>query len=302
MTEQPNESGGKKKKKALGRGLDALLGGPDFAAASTTEAAAFAKIPLSEIRPNPDQARRSFAKESLEGLAQSIKSSGILQPLVVRRTERGYELIAGERRLRAAKLAGLTDAPCVISDGEESGRLAASLIENLQREDLNPIEAAEGISAMIRKLRITHQEAADALGMSRPALTNALRLLDLPGGAIELVRAGELSAGAARALLTLPKEHISKAAAHCASNALSVRQVEEYVRKILEDSARKKRASKDSASGKTAIELSARLTKHFGTKVVIRESKDGGSVVFKYYSNEDLERLLVALGVSEDPI
>ncbi len=306
ITEEPDKKASTGKKKALGRGLDALLGIQEKSAHDFDKtSAAFRLVLTDSIRPNPGQPRATFDAEAIESLAHSIKAQGLLQPLIVRKTDSGYELIAGERRLRAAKIAGLQKVPCIISDKEESGRLAASLIENLQREDLNPIEAAEGIRAMREKLRITQQEAADALGMSRPAVANLLRLLDLPDAALNLVRIGALSAGAARALLALPPEKIANAAIYCAENGLSVRQVEDYTRKIAADSdtdSGRKRRKTIPQNSKAAEHLSHKLTKYFGTKVIIKEAKEGGSIVLRYYSNEDLERLLEAFGMSEDPI
>lgn len=306
MPEEPNLASKPGKKKALGRGLDALLGGSPHTQPQAAGEAKYRIISISEISPNPDQARKQFPGESLDNLAQSIKTHGLIQPLVVRATSRGYELIAGERRLRAAKIAGLKELPCVISDKEESGRLAAALIENLQREDLNPIDSAEGIRAMRHKLNLTQQEAADALGMSRPAVANLLRLLELSEGVRELVKSGLLLSGSARALLSLKQEQIENAAKYCAENQMSVRQVEAYVRKLqfenTKESGKKEPEFKSDATDKLAEQISLRLTKHFGTKVSIKHGKDGGSIVLKYYSNEDLERLLEAFGLSEDPI
>jgi len=292
----------KRTKRALGQGLSALLEGSDERS--------IMHISIDKISPSPDQPRTLFPEESLHGLAASIKTQGLLQPLIVQRTLTGYELVAGERRLRAAKMAGFTSVPCIVSERDERGRIAASLIENLQREDLNPIELAIGIHTMQVRLKITQAEIAEELGMSRSNVANTLRLLDLPDKVRELVLNETLPAGAARALLSLPDGLIAQTALQVVNDGFSVRQVEVLVRKIL-DRADKQASSKTEDVRNADLEskknpyydaIAEELTKYFGTRTVLKQMKEGGTIVLRFYSDEDLERLLDIIGVGENPL
>ncbi len=214
MTEKKKNEREPKKKRALGRGLDALMTPPVSDTFPVSEphkehhadGLRVVSIPTRDIHPNPNQPRKFFDEDSLEGLAQSIKTQGVLQPLLVKKITSGYELIAGERRLRAAKIAKLSEIPCIVREIDGRGGLAASLVENLQREDLNPIELARGVREMQEKLNLTQQEVAIELGMSRPNIANTLRLLDLTASVQAMVEHGELTAGSARSLVILPAE------------------------------------------------------------------------------------------------
>ncbi|MEP0813842.1 MAG: ParB/RepB/Spo0J family partition protein [bacterium] len=321
MTETGKPGGDSlRKRKALGRGLEALLPSAPSAPTSTVESPASAApisanrgegsisyIDVEKIKPNPHQPRARFEEESLLRLAQSIKSRGLLQPLLVTRDSDGYTLVAGERRLRAAKLAGLSEVPCIVSEVPEGDRLTLALIENVQREDLNPMDLAEGLKAL-RDTNLTQQETADKIGLSRSAVANTLRLLELPRQVQDFVRSGELSSGAARALLALPEAAAVELAQKAVDYELSVRQVENAVRAMQATEAAGKKL-RETAFGETggAFEKRMRpmldsLEKRLGTKVTLKPLKEGGTITVRYYSDDDLNRLLDLFGVSDNPI
>ncbi len=275
------------KKGGLGRGLDALLVDNSIENISSSSAV---KLKLNEIEPNKNQPRKVFDDEALSELSASIEKHGIIQPLLVRPLPGGtYQLVAGERRWRAARMAGLTEAPVVIRELSDEDASALALIENLQREDLDPIEEAEGYRYLMDTFSITQEEAAQKVGKSRSAVANLMRLLSLPKDVLELVRAKTLSAGHARALLPLEDSAlITQFAKEIIEKGFSVRQTEKLVKDFLKpQKSTKKAAEKDKYI--TEVELS--LCESLGRKVSIKGSEKGGSITIEFFSKEDLEKL-----------
>ena len=221
------------KQRGLGRGLGALIG--DFQ--EEPESGAVTKLPLQKVEPNPDQPRRTFDEEELQALADSIAAHGVLQPLAVRASGGGfYQIIAGERRWRAARMAGLSEVPVVVLEADDRTVMELALVENLQRQDLNPMEEAEGYQRLMKEYGLTQEEAAARVGKSRPAVANALRLLLLPEEVRSLVEDGTISAGHARAILSLPAARLQKAAAQkIVALRLSVRQAEAMCKRMLQE-------------------------------------------------------------------
>ncbi|HXJ34952.1 MAG TPA: ParB/RepB/Spo0J family partition protein [Candidatus Eisenbacteria bacterium] len=284
-------------RKALGRGLEALLpGAPTEPAQPQTRD----RIPLAEIRPNPDQPRRHFEEAALESLAQSIRRRGLLQPLVVRRVDGGYELIAGERRLRAAQRAGLDVVPVVVREAGPQERLEIALIENLQREDLTPLEEAEAYRHLIEVYALTQDEVAQAVGKSRPAVANAIRLLSLPDAVKAQLEGGELSAGHARAVLSIDGQ----------------RDRIEFARELVADKATKGEAERRAQARRTREtrpgaptrrraedphwrSLAEELTRALGTRVRLHPRARGGTIEIEFYSEAELTRLVDRLRGAE---
>ncbi|HIZ62054.1 MAG TPA: ParB/RepB/Spo0J family partition protein [Candidatus Gemmiger avistercoris] len=286
----------KRKLGGLGKGLDSLFADlPD----TGDDAAGAATLPLREIEPDPEQPRKKFDEEALSGLAASIQENGLLQPIAVRpkRIGTGYLIIAGERRWRAARLAGLTEVPVLIKDVTDEQAAALALIENLQREDLDPIEVAEGCRQLIEKYGLTQETAAKRLGKSRSAVTNSLRLLGLPEDVRARVSDGTLSAGHAKVLLGLPEPGLIRAAAQeVAERGLNVRQTEALCKKL----ARPPRAPKPKPDAftrpKRAVEVEAALKEVTGSEVHV-DYKDGkGSLKIDFYSDEMLQKFVSLLG------
>jgi len=274
------------KPKGLGRGLDALLGGDE------PPREALATIETARIRPGRYQPRTRMDEQALAELAQSIRSQGLLQPLVVRPIERGYELIAGERRWRAAQMAGLTQVPVVVREVPDDAALVMALIENIQREDLNPMEEAAGVQRLIDEFKMTHEQAADAVGRSRSATSNLLRLLKLAKPVQELLLRGALEMGHARALLALDAARQIEAGTRIAAKRLSVRETEALVQSLLRAPTSRRRKKTDRDLARLEEELSERL----GTTVEIRAARKGhGQLVLHYSSLEHLEQLLKRL-------
>jgi len=273
--------------KGLGRGLDALLGGDEPPRESLRTLA------IGRIRPGRYQPRTRMDEQSLEELAQSIRSQGILQPLLVRPVERDrYELIAGERRWRAAQLAGLTEVPAVVREVPDGAALAMALIENIQREDLNPMEEAAGVQRLIDEFRMTHELAADAVGRSRSATTNLLRLLKLAKPVQEMLMLGKVEMGHARALLALDAARQIEAAMRIAARGLSVREAEALVQGLLRGHGTRRRTRGDRDVARLEEELSGRL----GTTVQIRAARKGrGKLIVHYSSLEQLDELIKKL-------
>ena len=275
------------RKAGLGRGLEALF--PVREEGRT----GFAVIPVELIRPNPSQPRSSLDQKALEGLTQSIVQVGVLQPVVVQPDpESGYVLVAGERRWRAAMTAGLTVIPAVIREEDEVSSLTEALIENIQREDLNPLDQAAGFRQLLEDFGLSHEQVAERVGKSRSAVTNTLRLLGLPASIQGMLARGELSAGHARALLSVEDtsyaEHIAQRAA---SEGWSVRQVEEAVRARVERGRGGRARSATLARPPAIIELEERLAERLGTPVRIEHRPDKGRVMIHYRSLDDLERI-----------
>ena len=285
-------------RKALGRGLEALISG-DTAAVATEglppNSPGVTELPVDAISPNPFQPRSRFDDASLRELADSIRSAGVLQPLLVRRMGPGdYQLVAGERRLRATQLAGLTKVPVIVKEFDDRAMLELALIENIQREDLNPIDEAKAYQALIDKVGLTHDQLSERVGKQRATITNALRLLTLPVEVMDMVSRGTLSAGHARALIGLENRGDQLAAArYVASKGFSVRRTESFVRRRQRAGASRPRG----VQNRVLTEWQTKLQQRFSTHVAIKSSRKGGKVEFEYYSQEDLERLLQAWGV-----
>ncbi|HEX4928700.1 MAG TPA: ParB/RepB/Spo0J family partition protein [Burkholderiales bacterium] len=274
------------KPKGLGRGLDALLGGDE------APREALATLPVSQIRPGRYQPRTRMDEQALAELAASIRTQGLMQPLLVRPLGGGrYELIAGERRWRAAQMAGLDQVPALVREVPDEAALAMALIENIQREDLNPIEEAAGIQRLVDEFRMTHEQAADAVGRSRSATTNLLRLLKLVKPVQEMVMQGKLDMGHARALLGLEGARQIEAAQLAAAKGLSVRETEALAQRLLRGPAPRRRRKVDRDLARLEEELAERL----GTTVEIRAAKKGGKLVVHYASLDHLEALLEKL-------
>ena len=285
-------------KRRLGRGLDALLSGPDDTAAPPESG--IAEIALDQIVRGRYQPRRIFTEESLNELAASIRAQGLMQPIVVRpRPQGGYELIAGERRWRAARIAGLDQIPAIVREVADDRASAMALIENIQRENLNPLEEARALDRLIREFEITHQQAADAVGRSRATVSNLLRLLELAPEVAELVDRRELEMGHARALLGLsPPRRQTEVAQLVVKKGLSVRETEALVRRLINppDKGGSSSAGSDSSSSADANirELEGRLSDTLGAKVAIEHSgKSGkGRLVVTYNSLDELDGIL----------
>jgi len=272
------------KQKGLGRGLDALLGGDE------APRDALAMLPVGRIRPGKYQPRTKMDPEALAELAASIKSQGLIQPLLVRRIERDrYELIAGERRWRAAQMAGLDEVPALVRDVSDEATLAMSLIENIQRENLNPMEEASGLQRLIDEFKMTHEQAADAVGRSRSAITNLLRLLKLAKPVQAMVMEGVLEMGHARAILALEGARQVEAAKRVAARGMSVRETEALVAKLVRGSVGRQRRKPDRDLARLEEETAERL----GTTVEIRPGRKGSGKLILHYSGLDhLEQLL----------
>ena len=288
-------------KKGLGKGLDALFVS-DFAenptsASSEPSGDGSLSVKITDIDPNKNQPRKLFFDDSLEELAESIRIHGILQPLALRRAEGGrYQIIAGERRFRAAKRAGLTEVPAVLVDADDRAVAELALIENLQREDLNPVEEAEGFKALIEEFSLTQEEAAERLGKSRSSLTNAMRLLSLSGEALALLREGKIERGHAKVILGLSdKAKQTEAANIVAERGLNVRQTEELVRRMNKSTLRAPEAASEVIEVDYIAALERDLTKSLGRKVKLSHGKKRGKLEIEYYGNDDLDLLIKAL-------
>ena len=278
-------------KKGLGKGLGALL--EDFGT-EAVETSAYRTLPIYKVEPNPNQPRQDFDPEELEALADSIRTHGIIQPLTVREMPNGYyQIIAGERRWRAARLAEVSEVPAVVMEADDKKVMELALIENLQRQDLNPVEEAMGYHSLMEEYGLTQEEAAKRVGKSRPAVANSLRLLGLCGPVLEMVRKGELTAGHARAVLTLKTEKLQmEAAKKIISLSLSVRQAETLCKNMAKEPAPKKEP--DFAVDYVA-ECEKNLSKALGRGVKIVNGKRKGRFELEFYGEEDLQNLLDAL-------
>lgn len=278
--------------KGLGKGLGALLG--DFSE-EPVESNGYKLLPLHRVEPNPDQPRHDFDEEELEALAESIRIHGVIQPLTVRETTSGYyQIIAGERRWRASRMAGLSEVPAIVVEADDKKATELALIENLQRQDLNSVEEALGYQSLISEYGLTQEEAAERVGKSRPAVANSLRLLSLTPEVLEMVRTGALSAGHARAVLTLKTEKKQiEAAKKIANLGLSVRQAE----LLCKNMAKEPKPEKEQEALKVdyVAECENSLSKHLGRGVKIVNGKRKGRFELEFYGQEDLQTLLDAL-------
>ena len=283
-----------KPNKGLGRGLDALLSGGKEQGNDMLR-----ELKVGQLKPGKYQPRSRMDEESLKELAASIKTQGIMQPILARELVNGnYEIIAGERRWRAAQLAGLTMVPVLIRSVPDNAALAMALIENIQREDLNPLEEAIGIQRLIDEFKMTHQEAADAVGRSRSAASNLLRLLKLPQAVQEMLMGGSLDMGHARALLTLDGAQQVLLANKIVIDGLSVREAERLVQQQGEPAAVKESGNKklEKHTNRDTLKLQEEMSEHLGARVEIKpNSKGGGKLIIEYSSNDHLEAFLGGL-------
>ena len=278
--------------KGLGKGLGALLG--DFNDEPVYEKSPYQLLPIYKVEPNPDQPRQDFDEEELQALADSISVHGVLQPLTVRELNSGYyQIIAGERRWRAARLANLSEVPAVIIEADDKKAMELALIENLQRQDLNPVEEALGYQSLINEYGLTQEETATQVGKSRPAVANALRLLGLCPEVLERLRRNELSAGHARAILTLKsdKKQMETAQKICALG-LSVRQAELLCKNMSREPAPEKEVT---LAVDYVAECEKSLSKHLGRGVKIVNGKRKGRFELEFYGQDDLQTLIDAL-------
>ncbi len=280
------------KSRGLGRGLEALLGGDDDAAPA---AQALSSVPTSALQPGKYQPRTHMDERSLGELAASIKSQGLMQPILVRPLpQHRYEIIAGERRWRAAGMAGLVEVPIMVRDVPDQAALAMALIENIQREDLNPLEEASGIERLVNEFKLTHEEAAAAVGRSRAAVSNLLRLLKLPAAIQNLVFSGALDMGHARALLALDGAQQLGLASKVAAQGLSVRETEQLVHDILHPQLKKPRAR--AHVSRDIQRLEEDLAGKLGTAVELKPGKkNSGKLVIDYMSFDHLDELIAKL-------
>lgn len=272
--------------KRLGKGLEALLG--DFDEKSEE----VVMIPIDECRTNPYQPRKTFDADALEELKVSIQEYGIIQPLIVRKSIKGYEIVAGERRFRAAKLAGFDEVPAIVKDYDDAKMMEIALLENLQREDLTVIEEAMAYKSLIEELKLTQEELSQKIGKSRSHISNTIRLLSLPDHVITFVNNGQLSMGHARALLGLKnKEDLNQLVKKIIKEQLNVRQVERLVSELNE----KKPKKKKKRTVKKDIFLLRQeeiLREHLGTNVKIEKNKNKGKIEIEFYSDDELEKII----------
>ncbi len=286
------------KKKKLGKGLDAIFGGDITTLISdienNTPAFTQEKILLAEIRPNPYQPRKVFNEEAMNELASSIKEHGIFQPVILKRAIQGYEIVAGERRCRAAKMAGLEEVPAIIVDFTDQQMMEIALLENIQREDLNAIEEAQAYAMMMEKLQLTQAELAKRIGKSRTYITNTLRLLNLPEKIQQYVLSGQLTMGHARPLITLDKEKALTLAKRIIDENLTVRDVENIVKGFELQQARKNKPKPE--KNKEFVYVEGLLRKKYRTRVKVDEK----TITIKYTDTKDLNRLLELMGVIEE--
>ena len=277
--------------KGLGKGLGALLG--DFTE-EPAQSSGYRILPIYKVEPNPDQPRQDFDEEELQALADSIAVHGVIQPLTVRELPSGYyQIIAGERRWRAARLANLSDVPAVVMEADDKKAMELALIENLQRQDLNPVEEALGYQSLIEEYGMTQEEAARQVGKSRPAVANALRLLGLCPEVLEQLRCGALSAGHARAIISLKSEKKQQEAARkITALSLSVRQAETLCKNMAKEPAPEK---PEVFAVDYVAECEKSLSKRLGRGVKIVNGKRKGRCELEFYGQEDLQNLLDAL-------
>ncbi|WJQ81638.1 ParB/RepB/Spo0J family partition protein [Brevibacillus brevis] len=279
--------------RGLGKGLNALI-----TSNLIEEGEQVKEVSINEIRPNPYQPRKEFEQSAIEELAQSIKEHGIIQPLIVRKSIKGYELVAGERRLRAAKVAGLKEVPVVVKAYTDQQLMEIALIENLQRENLNPLEEAEAYDKLISHHDYTQEQLAQKIGKSRPHVANMLRLLQLPEKIRKMVSAAELSMGHSRALLGVTDKKVQLQLANdVVEKGLSVRQLEELVKQL--NVSRETKKKKSAKNEPVLIEMEERLRSRFGTSVKIKKGSKRGKIEIDFYSQEDLERIIEMLNIEK---
>ena len=282
------------KERGLGKGLGALLG--DAALQTQQEGQGTFSLPISQVQPGLNQPRKRFDQEALDDLTDSVRTHGVIQPLTVRRLSSGYyQIIAGERRWRAAKAAGLKEVPAVVIEADDRKVMEIGLIENLQREDLNPVEEAKGYQVLLKDFNLTQEDLSLRMGKSRPAITNALRLLDLPDVVLQLLEEGKLSAGHGRAILAAPSKSDQRTLAQrVLEEGLSVRQTEALAKKL----AQPKKEAPEKAVDPYQIYRDAAakdLSDRFGRRVSIVQGTKKGKIELEYYDDNDLNALLELL-------
>jgi ParB family chromosome partitioning protein len=274
------------KRGGLGRGLSSLIPG-------AAQEQGLLEVPVAAIAPNPRQPRTDFAEESLAALARSIREVGVLQPVVVRPRDGGYELVAGERRLRAARLAGLASIPAIVREGDDTESLREALIENIHREDLAPLELAAAFQELLEELGVTQETLAERLGYSRAHIANTIRLLSLPGDVQRLLAEGRIQAGHARALLGLPDDEARSALAlRAAAEELSVRQVEDLVRTYSQQAEPPAPPTERPPMEAWVGEVEEILSEQLQTRVRVVPGRRRGKIVVEFGSREDLERII----------
>jgi ParB family chromosome partitioning protein len=271
-------------KKGLGKGLGALISNE-----SIEDSDGIIELRVNEIEPNSGQPRKSFDDEKLVQLADSIRQHGIIQPIIVKKENNTYIIVAGERRWRAAKLAGLTKVPVLIKDFTEKQVMEVALIENLQREDLNPIEEADAFLHLMNEYDLTQEQIAETIGRSRSAIANTIRLLGLSNDVKKYIVSGDLTSGHARTLVIIQDESLQKTAAeYIIQNRLSVRETENYIKSIL----KKKEVKKTNKENADFKDVEDRLKNILGTKVKLNFNNNKGKITIEYYSSDELDRLL----------
>lgn len=289
------------KKKGLGKGLDALFSDSEIEITEmpvnkeeNKEAKGIEYIDLNEIKPNGNQPRKSFDGEKLEELAVSIKEHGLIQPVILRKAAIGYEIVAGERRWRASRIAQLKEIPCIIKELTDEENMLFAIIENMQREDLNPIEEAEGLNQMIHTFGLTQEQVSKSIGKSRPYITNSLRLLKLPEEVRNMVSSGQLSMGHARALAGMEDlEKQIQIANYAVEEGISVREIEKLIKDML--NSKKKSAKRKIEKTADVKRLEEDLKTVLGTRVLLNQKGKKGKIEIEYYSREELERLIELL-------
>ena len=289
------------KNRGLGKGLEALFSNSEIdtqeisvTKKEESEEKGISFININEIKPNQNQPRKSFNEEKLEELAASIIENGLIQPVILRKADKGYEIVAGERRWRACRKAGLKEIPCIIREFTDEQNMLIAIIENMQREDLNPVEEAEGLNQMIVNFGMTQEQVSKSVGKSRPYITNALRLLKLPSEIREMLLANQLSAGHAKAIAGLSDtEKQIQLAEYAIKEGLSVREIEKIIK---EENAPKKKISRKKAEKSADVKkVEDDLKQIMGTKVNLNQSGKKGKIEIEYYSRDELERLIELL-------
>ena len=290
----------KKVQRGLGRGLGALLGDVVEEAQETRAEQPpvdeVRMLPIRLIDPNRDQPRRTFDEDALQELAASIRAVGVIQPIIVQQNGERYTIIAGERRYRASRLAEQEEIPAIVRDWDQQKRLEAALIENLQRDDLNPVEEAMGVRRLMDEAGLTQEMVAQRLGKSRPAVANLLRLLTLPDSVLDLLRAGKLSAGHARALVTVDPRRQVQLANLTVQQGWSVRQLERICAQPVKEDIAKPRKVKDAQIS----QLEGMARELFGTRVKLDGNTDSGRITLYYYNGDDLQRIWDVLEMAKD--
>lgn len=292
-----------KNSKGLGRGIDALFSSFEDIEQIDEKTEQVQEISLDDIRPNPYQPRKTFDEEALKELADSIQLNGVFQPIILRQSSvKGYEIIVGERRVRASRLAGKESIPAIVREFDEQAMIEIAVIENLQREDLSPLEEAEAYQMMSDKLKLTQAQVAERVGKSRPYIANYLRLLTLPEDVKLLLRNGDLTMGQARTLLGLKdQKQMSELAKRVVQDGITVRQLELLVQQMTEPTETKEKKKRQKiAKPSYILESEERLMDRFGTSVQITPKGEQGKIEIEYLSPNDLDRILELLNVEFD--